>query len=82
MKNYKVKLSCVVALEAKRVVIWEGPTERECKCSVSLTYLECECLCPLWIELCSPEIHIIEPLIPHNVTLFTDRFFKEVMRLK
>lgn len=42
-------------------MIWEGPTERECKYSVSLTYLECECLCPLWIELCSPEIHKLNP---------------------
>lgn len=63
-------------------MIWEGPTERECRCSISLAYLGYECLRLLRIELCSPEIRIVEPLIPHNVTLFRDRIFKEVMRLK
>ena len=38
----------------------------------------------LWAELCAHKIHVLKPRPPElqNITIFGDRAFKEVTRLK
>ena len=38
----------------------------------------------LWVKLCFPKIHMLksQPLVPQNVTVFGDRAFKEVIKVK